>query len=79
MPLTNILEVELFDVCVIYFIGPFSSYLSNQYILVSIHDESKWSEAMATQTNNTRVVVKFFKKKILIFFKVMSSRVICRQ
>ena len=36
MPLNNILEVELFDVCGIDFIGPFSSSYENKYILVVV-------------------------------------------
>jgi len=36
MPLKNILEVEIFDVWVIDFMGPFPSSMGNQYILVPI-------------------------------------------
>jgi len=35
MPLNNILEVEIFYVWGIDFMGPFSSSFSNQYILVT--------------------------------------------
>jgi len=36
IPLNNILEVELFDVWGIDFMGPFPSSFSNQYILVAV-------------------------------------------
>ena len=41
MPLNNILEVELFDVWGIDFMGPFSSSFSNQYILAAVDYFSK--------------------------------------
>jgi len=44
MPLNSILEVELFDVWGIDFIGPFPSSFSNQYILVAVDYISKWVE-----------------------------------
>ena len=36
MPLTNILEVELFDVCSIDFMGPFPSSYGHKYILLVV-------------------------------------------
>jgi hypothetical protein len=42
MPLNNILEVEIFDVWGIDFMGPFPSSFGNQYILVAIDYVSKW-------------------------------------
>ncbi|XP_012436396.1 uncharacterized protein LOC105762949 [Gossypium raimondii] len=47
MPLTNILEVELFNVWGIDFLGPFSSSYGNKYILVAVDYVSKWVEAEA--------------------------------
>ena len=41
MPLNNIIEVELFDVWGIDFMGPFRSSFSNQYILVVVDYLSK--------------------------------------
>ena len=61
MPLNNILEVELFDVWGINFMGPFPSSYESRYILVAVDYVSKWVEAIATPTNDARVVSKFFK------------------
>nr|GEY99126.1 retrovirus-related Pol polyprotein from transposon 17.6 [Tanacetum cinerariifolium] len=43
------------------FMGPFSSSRGNMYILVAVDYLSKWVEAKALPTNDTRVVVKFLK------------------
>ena len=67
-PLKGILEVELFDVWGIDFMGPFPSSYSNKYILLAVDYVSKWVEAIATQTNNANVVLKFLKKNIFTRF-----------
>ena len=46
MPLSPILEIELFDVWGIDFMGPFSNSLGNQYILVAVDYMSKWVEVI---------------------------------
>ena len=68
MPLQNILEVELFDVWGIDFMGPFISSLNNKYILMAVDYVSKWVEAIALPTNDAKVVVKFLKKQIFTRF-----------
>ncbi|KAL5554123.1 hypothetical protein UlMin_041524 [Ulmus minor] len=68
MPLNNILEVELFDVWGIDFMGPFPSSFGNQYILVAIDYVSKWVEAEAFTTNDAKVVTRFLKKNIFTRF-----------
>src|SRR3954468_19087124 len=50
MPLQPIMEVELFDVWGIDFMGPFPSSFSNKYILVAVDYVSKWVEAVALPT-----------------------------
>ena len=55
-------EVELFDVWGIDFIGPFPLSFRNEYILVAVDYVSKWVEAIATPTNDSKVVIKFLKK-----------------
>ena len=42
MSLYPILEIELFDVWDINFIGPFLNSFGNQYILVAMDYVSKW-------------------------------------
>ncbi|XP_057723977.1 uncharacterized protein LOC130939928 [Arachis stenosperma] len=55
MPQQGILEVELFDVWGIDFMGPFSISHSNNYILVAVDYVSKWVEAVALPTNDAKV------------------------
>ena len=64
MPLNYILEVELFDVWGIDFMGPFVMSFRNQYILLAVDYVSKWVEAIATPTSDASVVLEFLKKNI---------------
>lgn len=52
MPLNNILEVEIFDVRGIDFMGPLSSLLGNQYILMAVNYVSKWIKEISSPTND---------------------------
>ena len=61
MPLNNILEVEIFDVWGVDFMGPFPSSFGNQYILVAVDYVSKCVEAIASPTNDAQVVINLFK------------------
>ncbi|KAL4325134.1 hypothetical protein GQ457_11G027160 [Hibiscus cannabinus] len=74
MPLQNILEVELFDVWGIDFMGPFPSSFGNLYILLAVDYVSKWVEAVATTHNDAKTVQRFIKKNI--FTRFGTSRVI---
>jgi len=69
MPLSNILEVEIFDIWGIDFMGPFPSSHGNQYILVAVDYVSKWVEAVALPSNDANVVVKFIRKHIFTRFR----------
>jgi len=68
MPLNPILEVKIFYVWGIDFMGPFSNSFGNQYILVAVDYVSKWVEATPTRMNDNRVVVKFLKENIFSHF-----------
>ena len=62
MPLHGILEIEIFDVWGLDFMGPFPSSMENKYILVGVVYVSKWVEAIASPTNDARTVTKFLRK-----------------
>ncbi|XP_048498011.2 uncharacterized protein LOC125496554 [Beta vulgaris subsp. vulgaris] len=64
MPQQNILEVEPFDIWGVDFMGPFVSSCGNVYILIVVDYVTKWVEAMASPTNNRKVVTKLLKKII---------------
>ena len=68
MPLNPILEIELFDVWGIDFMGPFPNSYGNQYILVAVDYVSKWVEAIPSKTNDNKVVIKFLKENIFSRF-----------
>ncbi|XP_061359353.1 uncharacterized protein LOC133303457 [Gastrolobium bilobum] len=65
MPLNPILEVKLFDVWGIDFMGPFPPSYGNKFILKIVDYVIKWVEAVALPTNDAKVVVRFLKKNIL--------------
>ncbi|GKB29124.1 reverse transcriptase domain-containing protein, partial [Tanacetum coccineum] len=52
MPQNEIQVCEIFDVCGIDFMGPFSSSRGKKYILVAVDYLSKWVEAKALPTND---------------------------
>ncbi|GJV37267.1 reverse transcriptase domain-containing protein [Tanacetum coccineum] len=62
MPLNNIQVCEIFDIWGIDFMRPFLKSYKFEYILVAIDYVSKWTEAQALPTNDSRVVVAFLKK-----------------
>ena len=69
LPLKGILEVELFDVWGIDFMGPFVSSYSHKYILLAVNYVSKWVESIATHTNDAKVVLNFLERNIFIRFR----------
>lgn len=58
MPLNIILKIEIFNVWGINFMGPFCYSFDNKFILVAIDYVSKWVEALASLTNDARVMLK---------------------
>ena len=59
IPLKTILEVELFNVWEIDFMGPLPSSYGNQYILLAVDCVMKGFEEIATPTNDGKVVLNF--------------------
>ncbi|KAL4376644.1 hypothetical protein GQ457_02G032840 [Hibiscus cannabinus] len=68
MPLQNILEIELFDVWGIDFMGPFPSSFGNLYFLLFVDYVSKWVEAITSLKNDSKTVLKFLHKNIFTRF-----------
>ena len=62
------LEIELFDVWGIDFMGPFPNSFGKQYILVAVDYVSKWVETIPSKTNDNKVVIKFLKENIFSHF-----------
>ena len=68
MPLTNILEVEIFDVWGIDFMSRFPPSFGNLYILLAVNYVSKLVEATTLPTNDAKAVVNFLQKNIFSWF-----------
>lgn len=67
MPQNYIQVCEVFDVWGLDFMGPFSESKENKYILVAVDYVSKWVEAQALPTNDSREVLKFLQGLFAIF------------
>ena len=65
--MSKMLEVELFDVWGIDFMGPFVSSFGMKYILVVVDYVSKWVEAVALADNEGKSV-GILKEKYLLSF-----------
>ncbi|XP_013589020.1 PREDICTED: uncharacterized protein LOC106297294 [Brassica oleracea var. oleracea] len=70
MPQNYILEVEVFDCWGVDFMGPFPPSFKNEYILIAVDYVSKWVEAVASSTNDAKVVTKMFSSIIFPRFGV---------
>ena len=68
-PMHPILEVELFDLWGIDFMGPFPASYNNLYILLAVDYVSKWVEAIPTRTNDAKVVAQFLRSNIFSRFR----------
>ena len=70
MPQTGLIFCEIFDVWGIDFMGPFPTSCGNIYILLAVDYVSKWVEAKATRTDDSKVVADFLKSHIFARFGV---------
>ena len=64
MPLTNNLQIELFDVWAIDYKGSFVKSRNYEYILVIVDYVSKWVEAMPCKTADSRHSKRMFEEVI---------------
>ena len=67
-PLQPMLEIELFDIWGMDFMGLFPSSFSNLYILLAVDYVSKWVVAIPTRTNDAKVVASFLRSHIFTRF-----------
>lgn len=70
IPQNYILEVELFDLWEIDFMGPYPPLYSYKYILVAVEYVSKWVKVIATTTCDAQIVFQFLKKHIFTRYGV---------
>ena len=70
MPQSSLIFCEIFDVWGIDFMGPFPSSYGNLYILLAVDYVSKWVEAKATKTDDSKVVAGFLKENIFSRFGI---------
>ena len=75
-PMSTVLEVELFDLWGMDFMGPFPSSFTNLYILLAVDYVSKWVEAIPTRTNDANVVAKFLRSHIFTQFDTLRALII---
>jgi hypothetical protein len=71
MPLTNNLQIKLFDVWSIDYMRPFSKSKNYEYILVVVDYVSKWVEAMPCRAADSRSSKKMFKEIIFPRFGIL--------
>jgi hypothetical protein len=64
MPLTNNLQIELFDVWGINYMGPFPKLKNYEYSLVAVDYVSKWVEAMPCRATDAKNSKKMFEETI---------------
>jgi len=64
MPLTTNLQIELFDVWGIDYMGPFPKSGPYEYILVAVDYVSKWVEAMPCKNADHKSSIKMFEEII---------------
>ena len=74
MPLTTNLQIELFDVWGIDYMGPFLKSKGYEYILVVVDYVSKWVEAMPCRVVDAKNSKKMFEE--IIFPRLGVSRMV---
>ena len=70
MPLIDNLQIELFEVWGIDYMGPFPKSKNSEYILVAVDYVFKWAEAMPCKAANAENSKKMFEETIFLRFGV---------
>lgn len=68
MPQKPIIEVVIFDMCDINFMALFLPSYVNKYVPVVVHYVSKWVEAIALPTKESKHVPRFLHGNIFAMF-----------
>jgi hypothetical protein len=71
MPLTLNLQIDIFDVQGIHFIGPFPNSEGCDYILVAVNYVSKWVEALPCQAADAIHSMRMFHEVIFLRYEVL--------
>ena len=75
MQMRSILEVEIFDLWGINFMGPFPPSDRKEYILVAVDYVSKWVEAILTRTNYHWEVLRFVTRCIFARYSCLRAMI----
>jgi len=78
MPQQPIIFYEIFYVWGIHFMGSFPICHGFSYILLAIDYVSRWVEAKATRTNDSKVIVNFVRSNIFCRFGVPRAIISCQ-
>jgi hypothetical protein len=72
MPLTSSLQIDIFDVWGIDFMGPFPNSEGRKYILVAVDYVSKWVEALPCRATNAMHLKRMFHEVIFLRYGVLT-------
>ena len=67
------LYYEVFDIWDIDFMDPYPPSFGFTYIFLVVDFVSKWMEAIATKTNDSRVVMTFIRSNIFCTFGILRA------
>jgi hypothetical protein len=70
MPLTTNLQIELFDVWGIDYMGPLPKSGKFEYILVAVDYVSKWVEALPCRSADHKSSIRMFEETIFLRFSM---------
>ncbi|OIW19206.1 hypothetical protein TanjilG_20331 [Lupinus angustifolius] len=70
MLMNPILEVEIFDVWGVDYMGTFPTSNNNKFIFVAVDYVSMWVEAISSPHNDAKMIIKLFTKIIFLMFGV---------
>jgi hypothetical protein len=70
MPLTSNLQIDIFDIRGIDFMGPFPNSEGCKYILVIVNYVSKWVEALPCQAIDAMHLKRMFHEIIFLRYRV---------